>query len=218
MKMMFDRDFDLELEREDQQARRDARAWHTPEDLSDAVAAARDAAYLEGKCDGHAEALAQAACTDQARRAAALDALGPQIGALVEANDSHRAALESQVLEFAITVCEQVFPELLRRRAHDRALAQVRRALSVGLGSVSLRIHLSPDALELLGEDLNAAIAQNGLQGRVEMCPCDALGDGDARVEWDSGFLEYSFSSICDRILCALREARSAAPTPLSEC
>lgn len=217
MSMIFDRDFDLELEREELQARRDARACHTPAELVDAVEAARAVAYFEGRRAGHAEGLADAAEADHARRAAALDALGPQIEALVQANDNHRQILEAQILDFALTVCEQVFPELLRHRAHDRALAQVRRALSLGLGSVSLRICLSPEALELLQDDLNAAIVQNGLQGRVEIHANEALADGEARVEWDSGFLEYSFSSICDRILCALRDARSAAPIPLSE-
>lgn len=217
MTVIFDRDFDLELAHEDRQARRAARARHTPEELSEAVEAARAAGFMEGKCAGHAEGLAEAAVADGARRAAALEALGQQLPAMVRENDRHRAALEAQVLDFAITVCEQVFPELLRRRAHDRALAQVRRALTVGLGSMSLRVSLSSDALQLLHDDLDAAITQNGLQGRVELRADPALADGDARVDWDNGFLEYSFSSICDRILFALREARSAAPIPLSE-
>ncbi len=217
MTLIFDRDFDLELAREDQSARRLMRARHTDEEMFEAIAAARNAAFLEGRTAGHAEGLAEAAAAHSARRAEALQALGPTIGELVEANDRHRAALEAQVLDFAVTVCEQVFPELLRHRAHDRVLAKVRRALEIGLGSVSLRIFLSPEALHLLREDLNAAIIENGLEGRVEIRADPALCNGDARVDWDSGFLEYSFSSICDRILCALREARSAAPKPLSE-
>jgi len=217
MSMIFDRDFDLELEHEALQARRDARACHTPAELLEAVEAARAAAFFEGRRTGHAEGLADAADADHARRAAALDALGPQITALAQASDDHCQVLEAQILDFTLTVCEQVFPELLRHRAHDRALAQVRRALSLGLGSVSLRICVSPKALELLQDDLSAAIAENGLQGRVELQANDGLEDGEARVEWDSGFLEYSFSSICDRILRTLREARPAAPIPLSE-
>lgn len=217
MTVIFERDFDLELAREDRQARRAARARHTPEELFEAVEAARAEAFDEGKNAGHAEGLADAARADGARRAAALEVLGQQIPAMVAANNSHRAALETQVLDFALTVCEQVFPELLRRRAHDRALAQVRRALNVGLGSVSLQISLSSGALQLLQDDLDAEIARNGLQGRVVLRADPALNDGDARVDWDSGFLEYSFSSICDRILCTLREARSATPIPLSE-
>jgi hypothetical protein len=33
------------------------------------------------------------------------------------------------------------------------------------------------------------------------------MGQGDARVEWDNGFMQYSFNMICDRILKSLRAA-----------
>jgi flagellar assembly protein FliH len=217
MSLVFNRDFDLELAREDAQTRRDARARHTPEELAEAVSAAREAAFAEGRCAGHAEGLAQAAAADDARRAAILEALMPQMLSLVQAADTHRAALETQLLDFALSVCEQVFPELLKHRAHDRALAQVRRALSVGLGSATLQVSLSPEALRLLHEDLDISIAECGLQGRVEMRADPALADGDVRVTWDSGFLEYSYASICNRILRVLREARTAAPTHFLE-
>lgn len=213
MNHVFTRDFDLELAHEDQEARRAARACHTPEELDAAVQAARAAAFADGMAAGHADGLAEAETANAARKVAALEGLQPQIQGLVQAADTHRAALEAQLLDFAMSVCEQVFPELLRHRAHDRALAQVRRALSVGLGSATLQITLSPDALELLRPDLEAAILETGLQGRVEMRADACLVAGDARVTWDSGFLEYSFTSICDRILHVLREARTAVPT-----
>lgn len=217
MSLVFNRDFDLELAREDQQSRRDAQARHTPEELADAVAVARAAAFAEGRCAGHSEGLAEAAAADDSRRVAALEALMPQMLAIVQAADRHRAALEAQLLDFALSVCEQVFPELLKHRAHDRALAQVRRALSVGLGSATLQVALSPDALRLLQEDLDISISESGLQGRVETRADPALADGDVRVTWDSGFLEYSYASICNRILRVLREARTTAPTPFLE-
>lgn len=217
MKLVFHRDFDLELAQEDRQARRDAGACHTPEEMSEAIESARAAAFAEGRLAGHGDGLAEAAAADSARRAAALDALMPQIAALIEAADTHRAALEAQLLDFALSVCEQVFPELLRHRAHDRVLAQVRRALSVGLGSATLQVTLSPGALHLLLPDLEAAIQESGLEGRVDMRGDPDLIDGDVRVFWDSGCLEYSFTSISDRILRVLRDARSVVSTPLLE-
>lgn len=217
MSLIFNRDFDLELALEEQTARHAARASHTPEEVADAVATARAAAYAEGRSAGRAEGLAEAAGTDGALRVAALDALGPQIEMLVQSSDTHRQALEEQVLDFARTVSEQVFPELLNRHAHYRTLVQVRRALNVGLGSAMLRVALSPDALALLRCDLDALIVEKGLEGRVELRADGALADGDTRIDWDNGFLEYSFSSICDRILGALRETRSATATPILE-
>lgn len=217
MSLVFNRNFDLELAREDQQTNRIARMCHTPEDLAEAVAEARIAAYAEGQSAGYAEGLSAAATSHQARCAATLDTLTPQIVSLIDAADTHRATLEAQLLDFAISVCEQVFPELLRRRAHERALAQLRRALSVGLGSATLKVALSPTAVALLRADLDRAITENGLQGRVEVCADPELCDGDVRVNWDSGTLEYSFATLCDRILNLLRDARTTLPTPLLE-
>ena len=197
MSLVFDRDFDLELARESRQVLRDGTAYYSHDALLEAVSEARATAFAEGRRTGHAEGLAEAAGLDDAKRAAAL--------------------LEAQLLDFSLSVCEQVFPELLRHRAHDRALAQVRRALSVGLGSATLQVSLSPEGLRLLREELDSTISEFGLTGRVALRADAALADGDTRVAWDSGFLEYSFSSICDRILCALRDARSAVPTHLLE-
>lgn len=217
MSLVFDRDFDLELARENRQVLRDGEAYYSQDALLEAVSEARATAFAEGRRTGHAEGLAEAAGLDGARRAAALEVLGPQMAALIQAADEHRAALEAQLLDFSLSVCEQVFPELLQHRAHDRALAQVRRALSVGLGSATLQVSLSPDGLRLLREELDSTISEFGLIGRVALRADPDLADGDTRVAWDSGFLEYSFSSICDRILGALRDARSAVPTHLLE-
>jgi flagellar assembly protein FliH len=217
MSLVFNRDFDLELAHEDQQSRRDARARHTPEELTEAITAARAAAFAEGRTMGRFEGLAEAAAADEARRVAALAALMPQMTSLMLSADTHRAALEAQLLDFSLSVCEQVFPELLKHRAHDRALAQLRRALSIGLGSATLRIALSPEGLRLLREDLDTAITESGLLGRVELLSDPALADGDVCVRWDSGFLEYSYASICNRILRVLREARTATPSHFLE-
>ena len=217
MSLVFTRDFDLELAREDHEARRAAYLCHTAEDLARAVTAARLAAFDEGRQAGHAEGLAAAADADHARSAAAIETLVPQVTALIDAADTHRAVLETQLLDFAYAVCEQVFPELLRLRAHDRTLAQLRRALALGLGSASLRVSLPPEALRLLQGDLAEMITGAGLAGRVEMRADPALRPGDLRVDWDSGCLDYSFSAICDRILCALRDARDSTSAHLLE-
>jgi flagellar assembly protein FliH len=217
MSLIFNRDFDLELALEQQEARGETRPRHSAEDLAAAVAAARAEGLAEGWRSGHIAGLSDAAALDAARRAAALEVLVPQVQSLMAATESHRVALEAQLMDFALSICEHVFPELLTRRAHDRALAQIRRALSLGLGSTTLRVSLSADALDLLRDDLEATIAALGLEGRVELLADAGLGAGDVHVGWDDGVLEYSFSTICERILAVLRAARSAAPTPCLE-
>ncbi|WP_197470829.1 hypothetical protein, partial [Sulfitobacter sp. HI0054] len=37
------------------------------------------------------------------------------------------------------------------------------------------------------------------------------LPDGDARMEWDHGNLDYGFKKICDRLLAELRDTHARA-------
>jgi flagellar assembly protein FliH len=208
---VFDRDFDRELDHERQEAERRARACYTPEDLEAALADARAAAFAEGHAAGRAEGIAESRASSEALRAEALGALVPQLERLIGEGDRHRAALEAQVLDFTLSVCEQVFPEVLRSRSQDRALDRVKRTIGLALGSACLRIMLSERALPLLRPGIEQAARDIGLKARVELAADPALSEGEVRMEWDNGFMEYSFAGVCDRILSALRQARAGS-------
>ncbi|MGC9370117.1 MAG: hypothetical protein ACP5DX_11315 [Paracoccaceae bacterium] len=212
MSYIFDRDFDSELDRERQEAERLSRARYTTEDMEAALAQARAEAFRDGHGAGRAEGLAQARGDAEALRAEALGALGPQLERLIGAADRHRAALEVQVLDFTLSVCEQVFPEVLRGCSHDRALDRVKKTIELALGSSCLRIMLSERALPLLRPEIERAAQAVGLDARLEIAADPALAEGDVRMEWDNGFMEYSFADVCDRILTALKQARRGAP------
>lgn len=207
---VFQRDFDLEIAEEAAQAEHDARARYTEEELAEAIARAREEGREEGRAEGHAAGLAEARGTLAAQQSAALAVLGPKLDMLLGEAAAHRAALEAQVLDFTVSVCEKVFPELLHERARARTLAQIRRCLQFALGSSSLRVVLSPGALDELGPRLSGMCAEAGVTARLEMSADPDLAAGDARVEWDNGFLDYSLAAVCERILDALRESRDA--------
>lgn len=214
MSYVFDRDFDRELDHERQEAERRARACYSPEDLEAALADARAAAFAEGHAAGRAEGIAESQASSEALRSEALGALAPQLERLIGEADRHRAALEAQVLDFTLSVCEQVFPEVLGR-SRDRALDRVKKTIGLALGSACLRIMLSERALPLLRPEIERAARDIGLQARVELATDPALSEGDVRMEWDNGFMEYSFAGICDRILSALRQARAGTSEPI---
>lgn len=211
MSYIFDRDFDRELDRERQEAERRARACYTPEDLEAALADARAEAFREGHAAGRAEGMAESRVSSEALRAEVLGTLGPQLERLIGEADRHRAALEAQVLDFALSVCEQVFPEVLRSRSRDRALDRVKKTIELALGSATLRITLAERALPLVRPEIEQAAQAIGLKARVELAADPALPEGEVRMEWDNGFMEYSFAGVCDRILTALRQARAGA-------
>lgn len=205
----FCRDFDEEHAAARAHEERAARARYTEEDLAAAIEAARAEGQEAGRAEGHAAGAAEMRDTLLARHAEALETLVPQLETLLRDAAAHRAALEAQVVDFVLSVCEQVFPEFLRTRARDRAREQVEDTLRLALGSATVRIRLAPDTLAALRPRIEAAWHERGARGPLEIIGDEGLGEGDARMEWDNGFMDYSFAEVCNRILGALR-ARGA--------
>ena len=64
---------------------------------------------------------------------------------------------------------------------------------------------VAESALPALAPRIRQLAEAHELADRVDLQGDAALKDGDARVEWHNGFMEYSFGAVCDRILDALR-------------
>lgn len=207
MNKIFERDFDQEIELEHLEVLRKQRACYTPEDLNEAVERARKEGFDAGRGIGRQEAAAEAAETDRLRKVKALEEVASGIDSMFRTADEYVSALEKQVLSFVLAVFEKIVPEVMDTRARVRAETEVRAALAVALGTSGLRIYLSPVACEEMAEKLEESARQLGHNGRVEISPDPELELGDARVEWDNGFMQYSFGLICERILTALRAA-----------
>lgn len=202
---LFDRNFDIEIEQERAARQRATRACYTPEDLDAAMEQARQEGFEEGRVAGRAEATEKLTQSDLRRQAEALAEVSGQVGELTAVIDDRIARLEQQLLSFVLAVFEKVAPELVTARALPRAEAEVRAAIEMARGTSVLHIHLPPAVHAAIGEAL--AAGTSGAEGRVEIEADPALREGDARVEWDNGFMEYSFTAICDRILTGLRQA-----------
>ncbi|SDF34802.1 FliH/SctL family protein [Limimaricola pyoseonensis] len=211
MSFIFDRDFDRELAEERRGGPQAPAARHSDEDLAAALAEARAAAREEGRAQGRAEALAEAEAAETRRQGETLEALRAELEGLGRSEAAHRAALERQVLAYAAGVAQQVLPEILARKGQDRALAQIRRGLSLGLSSPRLVVTLPAEAAGALGPRVAHEAAALGLGERVELRPDPALPHGAARVAWDGGRLDYSFDQICQTILGALETAAGPA-------
>lgn len=200
MSAIFTRNFDLEAE----EPNRPAPKGPTAEEIEEI----RRNAFEAGLAQGRAEGLAEAATTLEARREAALEQLVPALLSFLGDRDAHDQAIEAQFFDFAISVCEKVFPELLEGQAHHRALAQLRRGLRMALGSRQIRVIMAPVDRELLKADLEALSRQNDSQPRLQISSDPRLGSGDVRIEWDHGGLDYSFAALCSEILEALHRSR----------
>ncbi|WP_127900767.1 FliH/SctL family protein [Solirhodobacter olei] len=214
MTTLYHRDFDAEIAEEARAAARARACKFTQEDVDEAVAAAEMRGHAAGRAAGHAEGLAEARGEIGARQAEALQAIAPQLDRMIEDRLAHHAALERQMVGFALTVAEKVFPEFVATRSATAAAEEVRRTLALALHSPRLRVQLSAATRDLIAPEIEA-MARNRLDaGAIEVAVDPALAEGEARVIWEDGFMEYSFEKICNGILDALRATagRPAAP------
>ncbi|MBY6093028.1 FliH/SctL family protein [Maritimibacter alkaliphilus] len=211
MRFAFERDFDLERAMEAKRAARAALATFTEAELRQAEAEARAEGYADGRIAGRAEASSAADLADVRAQMEAVNQIVPRLDVLLKEADKHRADLESQVLDFTLSVFEKVAPDAMQTLSLPRVRTEVKQAIGMALGAAGLRIVLPKGSLDLIGEDLSKAVHEIGYAGRVEFSYDPALGAGDARVEWDNGFMDFSFNAVCDRIHDALKAAADAA-------
>lgn len=214
MNSVYHRDFDAELEDEARAAARALAAVYTPDDLSAAAESAARIAHERGLAEGHAAGEAEALGRIEARRAAALEALVPRLDRMLADRLAHRAALEGQLLDFALSVCERVFPEFIAQRSAAAAAEEIRRLIGLALGRPRLRIRLSPATRDLMAPELQALTAERLGAQQTEIVADPSLAPGNAHVSWEDGFAEYSYADVCDAILDALKDAAALlAPT-----
>jgi flagellar assembly protein FliH len=215
MTTLFHRDFDAEIAEE---ARAEARARaceFTRADLDAAVAAAEDRAHAAGRSAGHAEGLAEARAEIAARQLEALQAIAPQLQQMIDDRLTHHATLERQMVGFALAVCEKVLPEFLATRSARAAADEIRRTLALALHSPRLQVRLAAATRDLIAPELEAIARERLDAGQIEISVDPALADGEARVLWQDGFMEYSFEKICSGILDALRATAGRDSGPI---
>lgn len=211
MSFVFERDFDEEEAFEARKRIHEKRAIYTPEDLDEAVQKATKNAYEDGRLAGRAEATVQHAESAASRSADALVVLAPRLQDLLTQVDQHKAALEFQVLDYVMTIARQLVPEILDKSALLRTENEVKKAISMALGSSSLRVYIPADLAGELSDGIEHQVQLAGFQGRVQIQADHKMRPGDTRVVWDHGAMDFSLTELCDRILQALKDATNDA-------
>jgi flagellar assembly protein FliH len=203
MSTIFTRDFDAEIEEEILVSPEE------PEPLTEAdLEVARAEGFAAGREVGRGEGFQEALETIDGRRMELASRMEQQIRLFFTEREAHDQALEAQFVDFAISVGEKVFPELIETQSHQRSLAQIRRGLRMAMASRRLLVHLSEDAVEMLESDIRRMAESAGYDGRLDVFPDHDLEAGDVRISWDMGGLDYSFCALSNEIMEALRHAR----------
>ena len=216
MTLIFCRNFDDELDRE---MGRDASsctcAHPSPEELEARIEAAKEEAFQAGLEAGHSKALEQLRQEVDQNHIDALQSIKDHLRNIFGKSDTHNDALEAQVLDFGLSVCEQVFPYLLHSQSQERAVTQIKKTMKMACNSSYINIAVSETALPQLKPLIEQAAEGLGLKDRINLLPDANLMDGATHIEWKHGFMEYNFETVCERILTALKAAQSTDLNPL---
>ena len=214
MRFFFERDFDRELEIERGEAPSEA-AGMIAQDIEERIAEAREAGFAEGEASGRAAAEAELRGACETRQAEALSALSSRLGEFVAEADMHRARLEIELVDFALAVCDRLAPEAVAHLSEPRLRDELQAGLKLVQGEGQVRVRVALDLRDRIEADI-ARMAGSDLAARVEVSGDAALAAGDVRLEWDNGFMEYSFAATCDRLISALNTLAggNARPAP----
>ncbi|MDX2485502.1 MAG: FliH/SctL family protein [Pseudodonghicola sp.] len=177
----------------------------TPEELERLLIDTREGALAEGRKEGAASARAEVEASQTARIAATLEAVRDQLSQVLAQDAARRRALERDVVDMLVDIGERIAPEFLAAHSADLARARIRDGLRLAGGSPYLNIRVSPGLEQAIAADL-AGLAQ-GSDAQPRLCADPALHDGEVRLDWENGGLDYSLDRACDTVLSAFREA-----------
>ncbi|MBL4749724.1 MAG: hypothetical protein JKX71_03915 [Amylibacter sp.] len=217
MTLIFRRNFDDELDRETGKDANECTCSHpTPEELEARIEAAKEEAYQAGLAAGRSEALEQFRQEADQNHINAVQSIKDHLGHIFEKSDSHNDALEAQVLDFSLSICEQVFPYLLHSQSQERAVNQIKKTMRMALDSPYINIAVSETVLPQLEPLIEQAAQELGLTDQIKLLADPKLIDGATHIEWKNGFMEYNFKMVCERILTALKATQATNLNPIA--
>ena len=104
---------------------------YSEDEVQRMVRAAHERGVAEGRAAGLEEGRAGAEASHDGLATEAMAAMTTALEELSGEAQAHRAALEAQVIEFAHSVCDTVFPELVEDLSRSRVAAQVRQGMKM---------------------------------------------------------------------------------------
>lgn len=177
----------------------------TEEELGKMLAEARAQGAEQGHADGLAQGKREAGEDHQVQATAALNDMREQLSVFIAQDAQRRTELEGDLVDMVLDICERIMPDFLAAYSIDQVQARLRDTLHIGAGQSTLNLLLSPKTEAALNSDITALAAAES-STTLTLTADATLKDGEARMTWENGFMQYSLDRICDEILTALRD------------
>jgi flagellar assembly protein FliH len=204
-KFLFDVSFD-QVEGGDAPRRAIERKFNRAE-----LEATRAAALAEGHAAGRAEAEDAALV----QTAAALDAIGARLAALISDQDAASAATERRAIAALRAIVAKTVPALAATDPLAEIEALVTKSLHEAIDEPRVVLRVADALYEPVQARLAAILAASGYAGRIVLMADDEIAGGDARVEWADGGAERDLDRQLGEIDAALARHADPATPPL---
>jgi flagellar assembly protein FliH len=172
--------------------------------------ATRQAALAEG----HAAGLAEAAQSAESLTADALAKIADSLAALFAAQEATVLDTERRALDAMQTIITKLIPGLAAKDPLAEVEAFTTKCLHEAIDEPRVVLRVAEEIYEKLRERLDTLANAAGYSGRIVLLADDAIGGGDARVEWADGGAERNLADQCAELSTLLDRRRDPAATP----
>lgn len=213
-KFEFGTSFDMNVEIEDGREQLEAGVRAIREYTEDDICAARDAAFAEGRKQAREEALT----SSEHLITQLLPAVGQQIDALRQANETVFAKVAEDAIKIAVTIARKVVPELARNNAFEEIKGLVRECLNILYEEPRVVVRVHERVLDKLKPLIDEIASACGFNGNVVLFGDSHFADTDCRVEWADGGADRNIELLWQKIDDAISRVAGAAIETNGEC
>ncbi len=210
MNALFLRDFDAENEHldgvNDTSVPEVQMFSFTEDELGKMLAEAREQGAEQGRTEGFEDGKRTAHQEQIALTGSALTEIRDHLAQFLSQDTQRRQELENDLVDMVLDICERVVPDLLKTYSVDQVHARLKGAIHMGAGKGKLTLRLSTETEATLAPDLGALI-QAEYAETATIIADPTLKNGETRMSWDNGFMNYSLDAVCAELLDALRSA-----------
>ncbi len=173
------------------------------------LAAARDAAYREGKKDG----LAEAAASREKQIAELIAKITDHFKTLFAAEQLREQQYESEAVLLAQTIFQRLFPALNEREGLAEVQAVIASVLDTQKDAGKLVIEVHPEDTQPIEERLQGLVTALAAAGDITVQGNETLQSGDCTIRWDDGGAQRRIHDLAEEIHRQLEHMLADRPT-----
>ncbi|GAA6209882.1 hypothetical protein NBRC116601_31750 [Cognatishimia sp. WU-CL00825] len=178
----------------------------TEDELTGLLAEARAQGMEMGETEGRQAGRREILEAQEVKSATALEDIRQQLTEFLAQDAARRTELERDLVDMVLEISERIAPDLIKTMSADLVQARLKDAMRLGARQSKLSLRLSPDTEAAIAADLrNAFVAEQVTNADIIADP--SLTNGEAKMSWENGFMNYSLDRICAELLDALRQA-----------